>query len=132
MKASLGGVPILSPSHHNPLGNVPEDQKRYGVDDSLVRISVGIEDWRDILTDIEQALSASSLLKSDLLILVHFLNEFRFYALKAIKLARLVSLAERIRLIFSKYSTIQIFTPILFSCSKFTLVLKRLSQYSLS
>jgi cystathionine beta-lyase/cystathionine gamma-synthase len=36
----------------------PDDQKTYGLDDSLVRISVGIEDWADILQDIEQAMSA--------------------------------------------------------------------------
>jgi cystathionine beta-lyase/cystathionine gamma-synthase len=29
-----------------------------GVSDGLVRISVGIEDWRDLLADFEQALAA--------------------------------------------------------------------------
>ena len=29
-----------------------------GVTDGLVRISVGIEDWRDLLADFEQALEA--------------------------------------------------------------------------
>lgn len=56
---SLGGVESLA-SHpatttHSEMS--AEDQKIYGVDDSLVRISVGIEDWRDLLNDIEQALS---------------------------------------------------------------------------
>jgi cystathionine gamma-synthase/methionine-gamma-lyase len=29
-----------------------------GVTDSLVRISVGVEDWRDLLNDYQQALDA--------------------------------------------------------------------------
>ena len=29
-----------------------------GVTDGLVRVSVGIEDWRDLLADFEQALAA--------------------------------------------------------------------------
>jgi cystathionine beta-lyase/cystathionine gamma-synthase len=33
-----------------------EDRKAYGVSDSLVRISVGIEDWRDLLHDFHQSL----------------------------------------------------------------------------
>jgi cystathionine gamma-synthase/methionine-gamma-lyase len=28
-----------------------------GVTDGLVRLSIGIEDWRDLLSDFEQALS---------------------------------------------------------------------------
>ena len=57
---SLGGVESLSchPATTTHSEMSPEDQKIYGVDDSLVRISVGIEDWRDILTDIEQALQS--------------------------------------------------------------------------
>ena len=35
-----------------------EDKKAYGVTDSLVRISVGIEDWRDLLHDFNQALDS--------------------------------------------------------------------------
>jgi cystathionine beta-lyase/cystathionine gamma-synthase len=31
-----------------------------GVTDGLVRISVGIEDWRDLLADFEQALAAAA------------------------------------------------------------------------
>jgi len=55
---SLGGVESLSchPATTTHSEMSPEDQKLYGVDDSLVRISVGIEDWRDILNDIVRAL----------------------------------------------------------------------------
>jgi cystathionine beta-lyase/cystathionine gamma-synthase len=33
-----------------------EELRESGVTDGLVRISVGIEDWRDLLADFEQAL----------------------------------------------------------------------------
>ena len=39
-------------------GDSPEELARAGVTDGLVRISVGIEDWRDLLADFEQALNA--------------------------------------------------------------------------
>ena len=32
--------------------------RKNGVTDGLVRVSVGIEDWRDLLADFEQALAA--------------------------------------------------------------------------
>ena len=35
-----------------------------GVTDGLVRISVGIEDWRDLLADFEQALAAIGIVGS--------------------------------------------------------------------
>ena len=34
----------------------PEELADAGVTDGLVRVSVGIEDWRDLLADFEQAL----------------------------------------------------------------------------
>jgi cystathionine beta-lyase/cystathionine gamma-synthase len=34
----------------------PEELARYGVSDALVRISVGIEDWRDLLDEYRHAL----------------------------------------------------------------------------
>ncbi len=57
---SLGGVESLAchPATTTHSEMSPENLKLYGVDESLVRISVGIEDWRDILHDIEQALSS--------------------------------------------------------------------------
>ena len=57
---SLGGVETLI-SHpatmtHAALGE--EGRRKIGITDGLVRISVGIEDVEDILTDLDQALSA--------------------------------------------------------------------------
>ena len=57
---SLGGVETLI-SHpatmtHAALGE--EGRRKIGLTDSLVRISVGIEDVEDILADLEQALAA--------------------------------------------------------------------------
>jgi len=37
----------------------PKQRARLGIGDNLVRLSIGIEDWSDILTDIEQALAAA-------------------------------------------------------------------------
>jgi cystathionine beta-lyase/cystathionine gamma-synthase len=56
---SLGGVETLAchpkTTTHSPLS--PAEQDAAGITDGLVRVSVGIEDWRDLLTDFEQALS---------------------------------------------------------------------------
>jgi cystathionine gamma-lyase/cystathionine beta-lyase/cystathionine gamma-lyase/homocysteine desulfhydrase len=57
---SLGGVETLI-SHPASMthGSVPPAERRkIGVTDGLVRISVGIEDVRDLLADLEQALAA--------------------------------------------------------------------------
>jgi cystathionine beta-lyase/cystathionine gamma-synthase len=35
----------------------PQELAESGVTDGLVRISVGIEDWRDLLADFDQALA---------------------------------------------------------------------------
>ena len=57
---SLGGVESLIEhpaimTHHS----VPEETRRaLGIDDSLIRLSVGIEDLADILADLEGALMA--------------------------------------------------------------------------
>ncbi len=57
---SLGGVETLvshpSTTTHSEMSDA--DKKTLGVDDSLVRVSVGIEDWRDLLHDFHQALDA--------------------------------------------------------------------------
>jgi cystathionine beta-lyase/cystathionine gamma-synthase len=55
---SLGGVESLAchpaTTTHSEM---PEDiLESSGINDSLVRISVGIEDWRDVLADVQQAL----------------------------------------------------------------------------
>jgi cystathionine beta-lyase/cystathionine gamma-synthase len=55
---SLGGVETLAchpkTTTHSPLS--PEEMAMAEITDGLVRISVGIEDWRDLLADFEQAL----------------------------------------------------------------------------
>jgi methionine-gamma-lyase len=55
---SLGGVETLvchpKTTTHSPLSE--EELEQAGITDGLVRISVGIEDWRDLLADFEQAL----------------------------------------------------------------------------
>jgi cystathionine beta-lyase/cystathionine gamma-synthase len=57
---SLGGVESLAchpaTTTHSELS--PEELERAGVSEAMVRISVGIEDWRDLLRDFRQALDA--------------------------------------------------------------------------
>jgi cystathionine beta-lyase/cystathionine gamma-synthase len=55
---SLGGVETLvchpKTTTHSSL--TPQEMEVAGITDGLVRISVGIEDWRDLVADFEQAL----------------------------------------------------------------------------
>lgn len=55
---SLGGVETLAchPRTTTHSGYSPEEADRAGIGEGLVRISVGVEDWRDLLADLEQAL----------------------------------------------------------------------------
>jgi methionine-gamma-lyase len=57
---SLGGVESLvchpATTTHSEMSD--EDKKAFGIHDSLIRVSVGIEDWRDLLHDFHQALDA--------------------------------------------------------------------------
>ncbi len=55
---SLGGVESLMtrPSTTSHSGMSPEDRKKLGISDSLIRISVGIETTEDLLEDFDQAL----------------------------------------------------------------------------
>jgi len=55
---SLGGVETLvcHPKSTTHSGFTEEEFAQAGVTDGLVRISVGIEDWRDLLADFERAL----------------------------------------------------------------------------
>lgn len=59
---SLGGIESLAchpaTTTHSEMSK--EDLEKYGIDQSLIRISVGIEDWRDLLNDIEQSLHFSA------------------------------------------------------------------------
>lgn len=56
--ASLGGVESLvtqpiTTTHH---GMLPEERKRRGIGDNLVRLSVGLEDVSDLIADLKNAL----------------------------------------------------------------------------
>jgi cystathionine beta-lyase/cystathionine gamma-synthase len=57
---SLGGVESLAchprTTTHSELSI--EDLERSGITDSLVRISIGVEDWRDLLRDMKDALDS--------------------------------------------------------------------------
>jgi len=57
---SLGGVETLAchPMTTTHSGLSPEELAQAGISEGLVRVSVGIEDWRDLLADFEQALDA--------------------------------------------------------------------------
>jgi methionine-gamma-lyase len=59
---SLGGVESLvcHPKSTTHSGMSAQELDESGVTDGLVRVSVGIEDWRDLLADFEQALAAIS------------------------------------------------------------------------
>jgi cystathionine beta-lyase/cystathionine gamma-synthase len=56
---SLGGVETLTchPKSTTHSGMSAQELAESGVTDGLVRVSVGIEDWRDLLADFEQALA---------------------------------------------------------------------------
>ena len=60
---SLGGVETLvcHPKTTTHSGFTEEEFAAAGVTDGLVRISIGIEDWRDLMADFEQALDLSDL-----------------------------------------------------------------------
>ncbi len=59
---SLGGVESLinhpaSMTH----GSIPkEDREKVGVVDNMLRLSVGVEDYEDLIADLEDALSQSN------------------------------------------------------------------------
>ena len=57
---SLGGVETLvcHPKTTTHSGFTEEQSAAAGVTDGLVRVSMGIEDWRDLLADFEQALAS--------------------------------------------------------------------------
>jgi cystathionine gamma-lyase len=56
---SLGGVESLIevPSMMTHLSVPPEERRRLGIDDSLIRISAGIEDEKDLLDDLSNGLA---------------------------------------------------------------------------
>ena len=58
---SLAGVEstVLSPTKTSHALLTPEERKKQGIADGLIRFSVGIEDWKDITTDLKQAIRKS-------------------------------------------------------------------------
>ena len=58
---SLGSVEtmITHPASMTHADGPPEDRRRRGLTDGLVRLSVGVEDVEDIILDLEQALAAA-------------------------------------------------------------------------
>jgi cystathionine beta-lyase/cystathionine gamma-synthase len=58
---SLGGIETLitRPATTSHSGLSPEDRKKLGITDSLIRVSVGIESTEDLIGDFDQALSVS-------------------------------------------------------------------------
>jgi len=59
---SLGGMETLvcHPATTTHAGCTGEERRIAGITDGLVRISVGVEDWHDLLRDFEQALDRVS------------------------------------------------------------------------
>ena len=57
---SLGGVETLTchPATTTHSEMTPEEQKDAGITEGLIRVSVGVEDWRDLLTDFQATLDA--------------------------------------------------------------------------
>lgn len=58
---SLGGVESLAsmPLNTSHVAFSPEERKRLGINDSLIRVSAGIEDAEDIIEDLDRALLSS-------------------------------------------------------------------------
>lgn len=58
---SLGGMESLAchPATTTHSEMPPDELKRFGIVDGLVRVSVGVEDWRDLLRDFQEALGAT-------------------------------------------------------------------------
>ena len=64
---SLGGMETLvcHPGSTTHSGCSQQEKEIAGITDGLVRISVGVEDWRDLLRDFEQALEAAARLSAE-------------------------------------------------------------------
>jgi methionine-gamma-lyase len=58
---SLGGVESLAchPASTTHSELTPAELRQYGVSDALVRLSVGVEHWRDLLDDVRAAIDAT-------------------------------------------------------------------------
>jgi methionine-gamma-lyase len=73
LAVSLGSTESLAqhPASMTHAGVAPEDKLAYGILDSLVRLSVGVEHVEDLWWDLEQALNAVPLPRSS----VDYANE---------------------------------------------------------
>jgi len=62
LAVSLGGVEsiITLPARMTHLSYPVEERERLGIDDRLIRLSVGLEDVEDLIDDLEQAMGAAS------------------------------------------------------------------------
>lgn len=61
LAVSLGSTESLvqHPATMTHIGVDPADRKRYGVTDDLIRLSVGVENYHDLVADIKQALDGA-------------------------------------------------------------------------
>lgn len=59
---SLGGVETLvtRPATTSHAGMSPEDRRRLGISDSLIRVSVGLEATEDLIADFDRALTGDA------------------------------------------------------------------------
>ncbi len=59
LAVSLGGTESLAehPASMTHADIPPADQNRMGINPSLIRLSIGVEHYEDILADLEQALA---------------------------------------------------------------------------
>ena len=57
--ASLGGVDslVIEPRFSSHARMTPEDRAEMGIPDGFIRLSIGVEDVEDLITDLAQALS---------------------------------------------------------------------------
>jgi cystathionine beta-lyase/cystathionine gamma-synthase len=53
---TLGGVESIAQQQAILISLEPEERRKAGIDDSLVRYALGIEDAEDLIADLEQAL----------------------------------------------------------------------------
>lgn len=62
---SLGGVEslVVHPSTMWGVQNLPEEQKKLGINNGMIRVSVGIEHFEDLMADFESALKATFKIK---------------------------------------------------------------------
>ncbi len=62
LAVSLGGVEsiITLPARMTHLSYSPEERDRLGIDERLIRLSVGLEDVEDLIDDLDQAMSTAS------------------------------------------------------------------------